>query len=88
MRRLLGSAVVESHTDLAAITLRFRGFIVSDLYPQYEEEFCATVPQQIAAGQLKIKEHHYKGLENTGKAFQDMLSGKGFGKVVLTVAEE
>jgi NADPH-dependent curcumin reductase CurA len=68
--------------------LRFRGFIVSDLYPQYEEEFYATVPRQIAAGELKIKEHHYKGLENAGKAFQDMLSGKGFGKVLLTVAEE
>ncbi len=67
---------------------RFRGFIVSDFHDKYEEKFYQEIIPKIASGEFKLKEHVYDGLESTGKAFQEMLSGKGFGKVVVKLADE
>jgi len=42
------------------------------------------VPGRIAKGEIKIREHITKGLDN-GEAFADMLSGKAQGKAVIVL---
>jgi NADPH-dependent curcumin reductase len=76
-------------SDKIIITpFRFRGFIVSDFHDKYEDDFYAEIPKQISSGGIKIKEYAYQGLEKVPEAFQGMLSGAGFGKVLIKVAEE
>lgn len=58
-----------------------QGFIISG---KDSTEFYATVPKMIASGQLKIKEHIVKGLDN-GEAFLDLLQGRNFGKSVISL---
>lgn len=42
------------------------------------------MPKLVKSGEIKIKEHVVKGLDN-GEAFRDLLSGANNGKVVYSI---
>ncbi|HWR36930.1 MAG TPA: NADP-dependent oxidoreductase [Clostridia bacterium] len=67
--------------------LTLRGFIVSDFAAQ-QEEFADNMAQWLAAGKVKYREDVVDGLENAITAFQGLLKGKNFGKLVVRVAPE
>jgi NADPH-dependent curcumin reductase len=67
--------------------LTLRGFIVSDFAAQ-QDDFVKDVAQWIAAGKIKYREDIVDGLANAPKAFQGLLKGENFGKLVVRVADE
>ncbi|MBS2008399.1 MAG: NADP-dependent oxidoreductase [Cyanobacteria bacterium SZAS TMP-1] len=66
--------------------LTLRGFIVSDFGSQ-RGEFLKDVSTWIAQGKIKYLEDVVAGLENAPRAFQGLLRGENFGKLVVRVAE-
>jgi NADPH-dependent curcumin reductase CurA len=67
--------------------LTFRGFIVSDFGSQ-RQEFLQAVSSWIKEGKIKYLEDVVEGLENAPKAFQGLLKGENFGKLIVRVGEE
>ncbi len=67
--------------------LTFRGFIVSD-YNSQRPEFLREVSQWIREGRIKYREDIVDGLENAPKAFQGLLKGTNFGKLLVRVSAE
>ncbi len=67
--------------------LTFRGFIVSDFSSQ-RQEFLQAVSGWIKEGRIKYLEDIVEGLENAPKAFQGLLKGENFGKLIVRVGEE
>ncbi|MDP3511067.1 MAG: NADP-dependent oxidoreductase [Candidatus Melainabacteria bacterium] len=67
--------------------LTFRGFIVSDFASQ-RQEFLLAVSGWINEGKIKYLEDVVDGLENSPKAFQGLLKGENFGKLIVKVGEE
>ena len=67
--------------------LNIRGFIVWDFADQ-EAEFVDKVSGWIRDGRLKYREDFVDGLENAPKAFQGLLQGKNFGKLVVKVSPD
>ncbi|KAK7459530.1 hypothetical protein VKT23_009513 [Stygiomarasmius scandens] len=68
--------------------IAINGFIVSDLYPKYNQEFNSIVPKWIAEGKMKYTEDRTNGLEFGGDALLELQVGKNTGKKVVVVAEE
>jgi NADPH-dependent curcumin reductase CurA len=66
--------------------LTFRGFIVSDFADQ-REDFIRDVAQWIKQGKIKYLEDVVDGLENAPRAFQGLLRGENFGKLVVKVSQ-
>lgn len=64
-----------------------RGFIVFDFADQ-EGEFLEAVSGWIRDGRLQYREDVVDGLENAVAAFQGLLDGKNFGKLVVRVGSE
>ncbi len=64
-----------------------RGFIVFDFADQ-EGEFLDAVSGWIRDGRLQYREDMVDGLENAVGAFQGLLEGKNFGKLVVRVGSE
>ena len=64
-----------------------RGFIVFDFVDQ-EGEFLDAVSGWIRDGRLQYREDIVEGLENAVGAFQGLLEGKNFGKLVIRVGSE
>jgi NADPH-dependent curcumin reductase CurA len=62
--------------------LTFRGFIVSD-YAGQAQEFGRDVGVWIKEGKIKYLEDVVDGLENAPRAFQGLLRGENFGKLVV-----
>ncbi len=62
--------------------LTFRGFIVMDYASQYPD-FIRDVGGWIREGKLKYREDVVDGIENTVSAFQGLLKGKNFGKMLV-----
>ena len=62
--------------------LTLSGFIVSDLFAEFQTEFYDTMPKLYKSGDIKYKQHITSGIENGPQAFIDMLNGKNFGKVI------
>ena len=58
------------------------------LESKYADEFFRTFPARVASGEIKYKEHLVKGLEKTGQALLDVLSGDNFGKSAVVVSDE
>jgi NADPH-dependent curcumin reductase CurA len=48
-------------------------------------EFYEKVPQLIASGDLKLREHIYKGLAAAPQAIYDVQKGNNTGKVVVVL---
>lgn len=72
---------------ILAKRLTFRGFIVSDFASQ-RQEFLEAVSGWIKEGKIKYLEDVVDGLENAPKAFQGLLKGENFGKLIVRVGEE
>jgi len=66
--------------------LTLRGFIVSD-FAEQRDQFLADVSNWIVEGKIKYREDVVDGLENAPRAFQGLLRGENFGKLVVKVAE-
>ncbi|GAA5842465.1 hypothetical protein JCM9279_005392 [Rhodotorula babjevae] len=72
---------LKNTSNVVTKRLRWEGFIVSN---HDWTEFENTVPKLVASGEIKIKEHVTKGIDN-GEAFLDMLEGRNFGKAVVSL---
>jgi NADPH-dependent curcumin reductase CurA len=66
--------------------LTFRGFIVSDFNEQ-RSAFIKDVATWIKEGKIKYLEDVVDGLENAPRAFQGLLRGENFGKLVVKVGD-
>ena len=66
--------------------LTFRGFIVSDFNSQ-REDFLRDMSSWVREGKIKYREDLVEGLENTVSAFQGLLRGRNFGKLLVRVAK-
>lgn len=67
--------------------MRVEGFIISQDYGDRYPEFYAQMSTWLAQGKIAFKEDIVEGLENSISAFQGLLSGKNFGKLIIKVAE-
>lgn len=67
--------------------MRVEGFIISHDYGDRYPEFYAQMSTWLAQGKIAFKEDIVEGLENSISAFQGLLSGKNFGKLIIKVAE-
>jgi len=66
--------------------LTLRGFIVSDFASQ-RDDFLKDVTNWISEGKIKYREDIVDGLDNAPRAFQGLLRGENFGKLVVKVAD-
>jgi NADPH-dependent curcumin reductase CurA len=64
-----------------------RGFIVSDFYKKHGE-FLRDMSAWIADGKIKYKEDIVEGLDNAIGAFQGLLQGTNFGKLLVKVGDD
>ncbi|KAJ7081244.1 hypothetical protein C8R44DRAFT_823687 [Mycena epipterygia] len=69
-------------------SLTISGLLVSRLLPKYDQEFYATIPRALAAGEIQYREEVTKGLETVGDAILRVQEGRNRGKAVVVVAEE
>jgi NADPH-dependent curcumin reductase CurA len=67
--------------------LTFRGFIVSDFWSQHGQ-FLAEVGAWVRDGRVKYREDVVDGLENAPHAFQGLLRGENFGKLLVRVGAD
>ncbi len=73
---------------MAAILIKrltFRGFIVSDFASQ-QGDFIRDMSAWMRDGRMNYREDIVEGLENAVPAFQGLLRGRNFGKLVVRVA--
>ena len=64
------------------------GFLVVTLAKKHADSFFAMMPERVASGEIRYKEHVVKGLEKGPQAIVDVHLGRNFGKSVLVVADE
>lgn len=67
--------------------LSINGIIIFDHYDRYRD-FQRDVSGWIADGSLKYREDIIDGLENTVEAFQGLMEGRNFGKLIVRVSED
>ena len=67
--------------------LTFRGFIVYD-HREREPEFLRDVSAWIRDGRIKYREDVVEGLDRVVPAFQGLLRGENFGKLLVRVSED
>lgn len=65
--------------------LTLRGFIVSD-YAAQREDFLRDMAAWIRDGKVKYREDVVDNIENTVEAFQGLLRGRNFGKLLVRLA--
>ncbi|KAF8976646.1 hypothetical protein BGZ46_008097 [Entomortierella lignicola] len=78
---------VKNLTNIVGKRLTIRGFIVSDFYQQYHEEFFREVRELLLSGKIVYRVDEAKGIEAAPEAFVGVLKGKNFGKQVVAVAD-
>ena len=59
--------------------------IIFDDYGSQYPEFYQQMSEWLKDGKIKYKEHMVQGLDNTINAFNGMLKGENFGKVVVKI---
>jgi NADPH-dependent curcumin reductase CurA len=74
-------------TQVLIRRLRIRGFIVWD-HANLEDDFMRDVGGWIRSGELKYREDIVVGIENAVSAFQGLLRGENFGKLLVRVSED
>ena len=78
-------------TDLlrASLTKRLliRGFIVYDFAGE-AQEFHAEMSAWVRSGRIRYREDVVEGIENAPRAFQGLLQGRNFGKLLVRVAPD
>jgi len=67
--------------------MKMMGLLVSD-WMNLREDFIRDVSGWIRSGDLKYREDIVEGLENTVTAFQGLLQGANFGKLLIRVADD
>jgi hypothetical protein len=67
--------------------LRFQGFIVTDFAAQ-KDDFERDMLQWLRAGKVRYREDVVEGLENAVTAFQGLLKGRNFGKLLVRLAPD
>jgi NADPH-dependent curcumin reductase CurA len=67
--------------------LTFRGFIVTDFAAQ-KDDFARDMIQWLQAGKVKYREDVVEGIENAVAAFQGLLKGRNFGKLLVRLAPD
>jgi NADPH-dependent curcumin reductase len=70
-----------------ASRLRMEGLVVFDdlkAFPTAQEELCAM----IESGQVKVREHRYRGLEAVPQAFIDLFTNNAFGRRIIEIGAE
>lgn len=65
--------------------IRIQGFIIFDDYGSQYPEFNQQMSAWLKAGKIKYKENMVEGLDNTVNAFNGMLKGENFGKMVVKI---
>ncbi|KAJ7093537.1 alcohol dehydrogenase [Mycena epipterygia] len=71
-----------------AKSLTISGILVWRLVHKYGDEFYATIPRALAAGEIQYREEVTEGLDTVGNAILRVQEGKNRGKAVVVVAEE
>jgi NADPH-dependent curcumin reductase CurA len=74
-------------TALIARRLQFKGLLVSDHF-HLTKDFRRDMEKWIAEGRLKFREDIVQGIDKLIPAFQGLLEGKNFGKLVVKMAAE
>ncbi|KAJ7777710.1 alcohol dehydrogenase [Mycena maculata] len=69
-------------------SLHVHGILVTRLIPKYGAEFYATVPPQLASGEIKYTEEVTRGLEAVGDVILGVQKGTNKAKAVIVVADE
>ena len=67
--------------------LRIRGFIVWD-HAHLQDDFVRDVSGWIRSGELKYREDIVEGIEQAVGAFQGLLRGENFGKLLVRVSDD
>ena len=66
--------------------VKMQGFIIYDSFPaSLYKEFARDMTGWLKDGSVKYKEHLVEGLENAPAAFNQLLVGGNFGKMVVKV---
>ncbi|WP_081944650.1 NADP-dependent oxidoreductase [Sphingopyxis sp. MWB1] len=66
-----------------AARIRMEGFIYSDLFSRYMEEFYADMGGLIASGAVQMRETVHDGLESAPTAFGGLFAGQNIGKMLV-----
>lgn len=69
-------------------SLTLRGFIQTEFAPTQTEEFLREMTGWVADGSVRFHEDVVDGLDHAVEAFQGLLRGKNFCKLVIRVAED
>ncbi len=69
--------------DLLVMKIKVQGFIISTNFPHRYPEFAKKMTGWIQDGKIKYREQIVEGLENAPDAFNGLLEGRNFGKVVV-----
>jgi prostaglandin reductase 2 len=72
-------------SDLATKRIKRDRFTVINYENEFEESL-QQIGKWMKEGKLKTRENIVDGIENTGKAFVDMMNGKNIGKQIVKVA--
>jgi NADPH-dependent curcumin reductase CurA len=64
--------------------ITIQGFLMRD-HLHRRSDFLDQASRWVAEGKLRYREHMTNGLENTPRAFIDMLSGRNFGKAIVSL---
>lgn len=67
--------------------MRVQGFIISQDYGDRYPEFFAQMSLWLSEGKIQFREDIVDGLEKSVEAFQGLLVGKNFGKLIVKVGE-
>lgn len=67
-------------------SLTLRGFIQTEFAPTQTDEFLREMTGWVADGSVRYREDVVDGLDHAVEAFQGLLRGKNFGKLVIRVA--
>ena len=68
--------------------LHIQGFIIFDDYGHRYGEFAKDMSAWLRQGKIKHREDIVDGLENAPQAFQGLLQGKNFGKLIIKAGEQ
>lgn len=68
--------------------IKMQGFIIFDDYGPHFGKFFAQMSQWLQDGKIKFREDIVDGLENAPQAFNGLLEGKNFGKLVIRVTQD
>lgn len=74
--------------DVLTKRIRMQGFIIFEDFADKYREFAQDMTAWIDSGQIKYREQIVDGLEAAPEAFNGLLEGRNFGKLVVQVAQD